>query len=200
MRYTDMGADLVVISGGKGLHGPSSTGILAGRKDLIEAAIIHASPNQNIGRGQKVDREEIVGLVVALNQYVKLDHDAIQAEWSRKSRYIADQLKGVAGLTAEYRMNSRGYADVVLSWDKNVIPLAESELGEKLKGGEPRIVYMTNKIIYAFTNPTLVPSSLKDGEEIIVAKRLRQFFLEEAHRRTSAAERRAHSVSIQETL
>jgi len=184
-RYTDWGADLVVISGGKGLHGPSSTGILAGRKDLIEAAMVHASPNQNIGRGQKVDREEIVGLIVALNEYVKLDHAAIEAEWSRKSRYIADQLKGIPGLTAEYRMNSRGYADVVLSWDKKIIPLTEPELGEKLKNGEPRIVYMTNKIIYAFTNPTLVPSSLRDGEEVIVAKRLRQFFLEEGRRATA---------------
>jgi L-seryl-tRNA(Ser) seleniumtransferase len=185
-RYTDWGADLVVISGGKGLHGPSSTGILAGRKDLIEAALLHGSPNQNIGRGQKVDREEIVGLIVALNEYVKQDHAAIETEWSRKSRYIADQLKGIPGLTAEYRMNSRGYADVVLSWDKKIIPLTEPELGEKLKNGEPRIVYMTNKIIYAFTNPTLVPSSLKDGEEVIVARRLKQFFLDEAKRATAA--------------
>ena len=186
-RYTDMGADLVVISGGKGLHGPSSTGILAGRTDLIEAAILHASPNQNIGRGQKVNREEIVGLIVALSEYNKLDHQAIEAEWSRKARYIADQLKGIPGLTADYRMNSRGYADVVLSWDRKTIPLTEPELGERLKNGEPRIAYMTNKIIYAFTNPTLVPSSLKDGEEVIVAKRLRQLFLEEARRPTSPA-------------
>ena len=82
-------------------------------------------------------------------------------------------------------MSSRGYADVVLSWDRKIIPLTEPELGEKLKNGEPRIVYMTNKIIYAFTNPTLVPSSLKDGEEVIVARRLRQFFLEEGRRATS---------------
>ena len=186
-RYTEMGADLVVISGGKGLHGPSSTGILAGRKELIEAAILHASPNQNIGRGQKVNREEIVGLIVALNEYLKLDHRAIESEWSRKSRYIADQLKGIPGVTADYRMNSRGYADVVLSWDKSVIPLTEPELGEKLKSGEPRIVYMTNKIIYAFTNPTLVPSSLKDGEEVIVARRLRQVFIEEGRKAASPA-------------
>ena len=185
-RYSEMGADLVVISGGKGLHGPSSTGILAGRKDLIEAAILNASPNANIGRGQKVNREEIIGLVVALEQYLKTDHAAELTAWTKKARYMADQLKGIPGLTADLRMNSRGYADVVLSWDKAVIPLTEAEVGRKLLVGEPRIAYMTNKIIYAFTNPTLVPSSLKDGEEVIMAKRLRRFFLEEARRPTAS--------------
>jgi len=187
-RYSDMGADLVVISGGKGLHGPSSTGILAGRKPLIEGAIMNASPNANIGRGQKVNREEIVGLVVALDQYLKADHGAELRAWTRKARYLSDQLQSIPGLTAELRMNSRGYADVVLSWDKNVIPLSEPEVGRKLLEGEPRIAYMTNKIIYAFTNPTLVPSSLKDGEEVIMAKRLRQFFSEDARRPASQGE------------
>ena len=84
-------------------------------------------------------------------------------------------------------MNSRGYADVVLSWDKSIIPLTEAEAGQKLLAGEPRIAYMTNKIIYAFTNPTLVPSSLKDGEEVIMVKRLRQFFLEQSGRPTAAS-------------
>jgi len=200
-RYTEMGADLVVISGGKGLHGPASSGILAGRKDLIEAAILHGSPNANIGRGQKVNREEIVGLVVALNEYMKLDHNAILDKWSRKARYLADQLKGIPGLTAEYRVNSRGYADVVLSWDRNIIPMSEPEVGRALLNGEPRIAYMTNKIIYAFTNPTLVPSSLKDGEEVLMAKRLRQFFLNDARRpRPSAGDAIAGAQEAEEAF
>ena len=72
--FTGMGADLVCFSGGKALGGPSSTGILAGRKDLIEAAMLNGSPNQNVGRGMKLNREEIVGLVVALEGYLKIDH------------------------------------------------------------------------------------------------------------------------------
>src|SRR5439155_24597386 len=178
-RYSAMGADLVNFSGGKNICGPSSTGILAGRRDLIDAAIVNASPNANIGRGQKVNREEIVGLVVALEHYLKVDHEAELAAWTKKARYMTDQLQRIPGLTADFRMNSRGYADVVLSWDKSIIPLTEAEVGQKLLAGEPRIAYMTNKIIYAFTNPTLVPSSLKDGEEVIMVKRLRQFFLEQ---------------------
>ena len=65
-RFSEMGADLVVVSGGKGMRGPQSTGILAGRADLIEAARIHAAPNGNLGRGMKVGKEEIIGLGVDL--------------------------------------------------------------------------------------------------------------------------------------
>lgn len=180
-RYTEMGADLVNFSGGKNVCGPSSTGILAGRKDLIEAALLHASPNANIGRGQKVNREEIVGLVVALEQYVRLDHDAMLAKWSRRSRYIVDQLRGVPGLAPEYRMTSQGYANAVLVWDKKVIPINERDAADRLRNGEPRIVFTSSKLANeTIAHPTLVPGSLRDGEEVIVAKRLKQFFLAEA--------------------
>ena len=88
-----MGADLVCFSGGKALGGPSSTGILAGRKDLIEAAMLNGSPNQNVGRGMKVNREEIVGLVVALEGYLTIDHQKVFAEWTRKSQFIAESCR-----------------------------------------------------------------------------------------------------------
>lgn len=186
-RYSAMGADLINFSGGKNICGPSSSGILAGRKDLIEAALLHASPNANIGRGQKVNREEMVGLVVALEQYVKLDHDATLARWSRRSRYIVDQLRGVPGLAAEYRMTSQGYANAVLIWDKKVIPMTEREAAERLRTGEPRIAFTSSKLTYeTIAHPTLVPGSLRDGEEVIVAKRLRQFFLDEARKPATA--------------
>jgi L-seryl-tRNA(Ser) seleniumtransferase len=180
-RYTEMGADLVNFSGGKNICGPSSSGILAGRKDLIEAALLHASPNANIGRGQKVNREEIVGLVVALEQYVKMDQDAMLTKWSKRSRYIIDQLRGVPGLTPEYRPTSQGYANAVLIWDKKVIPISERDAADKLRNGDPRIVFTSSKLASEdVAHPTLVPGSLKDGEEVMVAKRLKQFFLTEA--------------------
>jgi L-seryl-tRNA(Ser) seleniumtransferase len=180
-RYTELGADLVNFSGGKNICGPSSSGILAGRKDLIEAALLHASPNANIGRGQKINREEIVGLVVALEQYIRTDQEAMLAKWSKRSRYIVDQLRGIPGLTPEYRMTSQGYANAVLIWDKKVIPINEREAADKLRSGEPRIVFSSSKLVNeTIAHPTLVPGSLRDGEEAIVAKRLKQFFLAEA--------------------
>jgi L-seryl-tRNA(Ser) seleniumtransferase len=170
-KYTEMGADLVAISGGKGIQGPQSSGILAGRKDLIEAATLNAFPNSHLGRGMKVGKEEIVGMIVALNRYVGLDHGAIIESWNRKSQYLVDELQGIPGLTARMKFSKKGYADVELSWDETVIPLSVKEVQEKLRTGTPRIYWF---------DPVFMTRCLEDGEEILVARRLRQFFRAEA--------------------
>ena len=170
-RFSEMGADLVVISGGKGLRGPQSTGILAGRKDLIEAARTHASPNGNLGRGMKVGKEEIIGLIVALNRYIELDHESIQEEWNRKARFVADRLKNIEGLNAEYTVNGRGYADVLLSWDERIIPLSQEEVREKLQSGSPRVSIYQERF---------ATRCLEQDELVVATERVRQFFREEA--------------------
>jgi seryl-tRNA(Sec) selenium transferase len=170
-RFVDAGADLVVISGGKGIRGPQSTGILAGRKDLVEAATLHAPPHGNLGRGMKVGKEEIIGLVYALERYVALDQEALLEGWNSKARWIAEQLQDIRGLNAEYAINTVGYADVALTWDEAVFPLTPSEVRSRLKDGEPRLAYDGN---------TVRTRCLRDGEEVLVAQRLRQFFEEEA--------------------
>src|SRR5690606_17802989 len=90
-RFIELGADLVVISGGKGLGGPQSSGILVGRSDLIAAATANASPNNAIGRGMKVGKEQIIGLITALNRYVTTDRRLLHETWNLKAQYIADQ-------------------------------------------------------------------------------------------------------------
>jgi len=170
-RFIDAGADLVVISGGKGIRGPQSTGILAGRRDLIEAARLHAAPNGNLGRGMKVGKEEIVGLIVALNRWIELDHDKVEESWNAKARWLADQLQGIPGLTATYAINTVGYADVYIQWDEKIIPLTPDEAKEKLMHGEPRLAY---------DGVTVRTRCLRDGEEVLVARRLREFFESEA--------------------
>jgi L-seryl-tRNA(Ser) seleniumtransferase len=172
-RFIKGGADLVVISGGKGVRGPQSTGILAGRRDLIEAARLHAAPNGNLGRGMKVGKEEIIGFIVALNRWMELDHEQVEETWNAKARWIADRLQGIPGLTAKYAINTVGYADVYLSWDQEVIPLTPKEAREKLKKGEPRLAY---------DGDTVRTRCLRDGEEVLVARRLREFFEEEVRR------------------
>jgi L-seryl-tRNA(Ser) seleniumtransferase len=177
-RYTTMGTDLVVISGGKGLLGPQSAGILAGRKDLIEAAALNHSPNANIGRGMKVGKEEIVGLITALNRYVELDHDDVHETWNKKARYLVDQLQGIPGLNPVYRINGYGFGEMRLTWDRNVIPLGGLEVFRLLMSGEPRILYYEDE-----EGGTFQTRCMKDGDEITAARRLRQFFVEEAPRR-----------------
>ncbi len=173
-RFVEMGADLVAISGGKGIRGPQSTGMLVGRTDLIEAARLNAFPHGNIGRGMKVGKEEVIGLIVALNRFVELDHESIDRAWTRTARYVADQLQGIPGLDAEYmrgRQTPLGYDSVKLTWDPDVIPLTLEEAQAKLQSGEPPII---------FRSQFLITRNLDDGEEVVLARRLREFFTEAA--------------------
>jgi len=97
-----MGFDLVAFSGGKALRGPQSTGLLLGRKDLVQAAFLNNSPNSDsIGRGCKIGKEEIIGLLVAVDAYFKRDHDA---DWKRWQTIVADwetALRRVSGITVK---------------------------------------------------------------------------------------------------
>jgi L-seryl-tRNA(Ser) seleniumtransferase len=175
-RYVKMGADLVAISGGKGIRGPQGTGILVGRKDLIDAARLNAFPFSNLGRGMKVGKEEVIGLVVALDRFVELDHAAYQEEWKRVAQYVNEMLQNIPGLTAEFvpgPMTGLGYDSVRLSWETERIPLTPQEASQMLRDGEPRII---------FDGELFITRNLEDGEEVIVARRLRQFFRDEAPR------------------
>ena len=98
-RFIDHGADMVAFSGGKAIRGPQSTGILCGRRDLIEAAALNHSPNSiAIGRVAKVCKEEIVGLMVALERYIKRDHAADQRRWREQCNTIATAIVDIRGV------------------------------------------------------------------------------------------------------
>lgn len=176
-QYTTMGADLTVISGGKGILGPQSTGLLAGRKDLIEAALMHSSPYPNIGRGMKVGKEEIIGLLVALERYNSLDHEQVFESWNKKARYMAEVLQGIPGFTAVYRVNVQGFGEVRIDWDRKKIPLTGKQAATMLMAGEPRVMYYDDDI-----GGVLQTRSMKDGDEIVAARRIREFFKDEAPR------------------
>ena len=166
-RFIAMGADLVAMSGGKGLQGPQSTGLLAGRADLIEAAGMQNAPNDGIGRGMKVAKEEIVGFIVALDRFVGRDHDAVAAAVNRKARWISDQLQDIPGLSAEYALNTVDLGVVELTWDESIIPLTAQALRAELLAGEPKVILFRN-YIWA--------QNLRDGEDTLVARRLREVF------------------------
>ena len=179
-RFQKAGADLLVLSGGKAIGAPQSSGVLFGRKDLIAAATLNSTPNDNIGRGMKVGKEEIVGLMVALERFMKTDHAAETERWNARARRIVDRLQGVRGLTATYALNTAGYGDADLTWDESEIALNRDSLHKTLVEGKPRVeleVIVTQDRGTTRWHATARTRVLRDGEELLVAKRLREVFV-----------------------
>src|ERR1700680_4566615 len=97
--YANMGYDLITFSGGKAMRGPQCAGLLIGRKDLVANALLNNSPHEDtIGRSQKVGKEEIVGMVKAIESYLKEDHEALNKEWWRRLDSISAEITKVAGV------------------------------------------------------------------------------------------------------
>ena len=163
---------------------------------MIEAARLQASPNNHIGRGMKVGKEEIIGLIVALNRYVKLDHAAVRREWKAKADHVAAQLQGIPGLVAVVRGSGEAAPFVELTWDRKVIPLSEVQVRTALeRRSERRVgIPMAPVEMRALGGQSESPEdgpnltglnriqtrSMRDGEEILVARYLRKFFAEDA--------------------
>ena len=178
-RFISMGADMVSFSGGKGVLGPQSTGILCGRADLMEAAYMNSAPNSDsIGRAAKVCKEEIAGLVTALEMFVDADHDAEMAGWRTKCAHIASALSGIPGVRAEldeaepkmdeYQRTSPG---VRVSLDGAWTGSGPQEIVERLAEGDPsvRVFDPDHRGVI-----TVSPVNLQDGDEEILAERFRQ--------------------------
>ena len=141
-NYTQMGFDLVTFSGGKGLRGPQCTGLLLGRKDLIEAAKLNNSPHSNtVGRGMKVAKEEIAGLVAAVDWFLAQDDAAMQAEFTKRADRIASTVKALP--TVETRTFVPEVANhvphLLITYDQSRIKISAQEVVQKLRAGKPRI-------------------------------------------------------------
>jgi len=174
-KYNDLGFDLVCISGGKAIRGPQSAGILMGRKDLIAAARLSAPPRGgNIGRGMKVNKEEVLGMYVALEKYINQDHDAEWKMWEGKIDSIAKSVSSITGVTTEVSVPPVANHTPLLfiKWDETKIKTTNKDLMLKLRNGSPSIEVMANG-----TGINITVFMLKEGEEKIVAKRVREELL-----------------------
>lgn len=176
-RYNDMGFDLVAISGGKAICGPQSAGILMGKKDLIAAARLSAPPRGgNIGRGHKVNKEEILGMYVALEEYVNRDHDKEWKVWEERIAVIEKASKGINGIATEVIVPpvANHNPSLNISWDPDILKMNAKDLGEKLRQGNPSI----ETIDWEEENSLRVTVfMLKPGQENIVAKRIKEELL-----------------------
>jgi L-seryl-tRNA(Ser) seleniumtransferase len=153
--------------------------VLFGRRDLIDAAALNSTPNDNIGRGMKVGKEEVIGFIAALERFARTDHTAETERWNARARRIVERLQGVRGLTAAYALNTAGYGDADLTWDERDVALDRDTLRRALAGGTPRVeleVIITQDRGTTTWHATARTRVLRDGEELLVAKRLREVF------------------------
>jgi L-seryl-tRNA(Ser) seleniumtransferase len=171
--YTSRGADLVVISGGKFIAGLNCTGLLAGRKDLIKLAHLNAYPFHGIGRGAKMSRETIVGLVKALELYLELDEERLYEEWEEKAEWMAEELNDLPNIktgvihhtTVEDKKPQ--YPLVYVEIDEETADIGSVELSNMLRDGDPSVEARTsgNRLI-------INPEFLLEGDEAIITERI----------------------------
>jgi L-seryl-tRNA(Ser) seleniumtransferase len=184
-NYTQMGFDLVTFSGGKGLRGPQCSGLLLGRKDLIEAARQNNSPNSNtIGRGMKVAKEEIIGLVAAVDWFVDQDESKMQAEFQQRAKRIAAHLKTLASIQTQIFVPpvANQVPHLLITYDPTRIKISGKEVMDKMRQGKPRIELNpgtggppASAGLPGGENTIIVGVwMMQPGEDMIVARRLRE--------------------------
>lgn len=140
-KYTKQGFDLVIFSGGKALRGPQTTGLLLGRKDLIEASYPSMSPYGGIGRGMKVGKEELCGVLAAVERYLKVDHAAEYRELEQRVESIRTALKSISGVSTERHVPviANEVPHVTVQWDESARGQTSQQVVEKLLSGDPPI-------------------------------------------------------------
>ena len=184
-NYTQMGFDLVAFSGGKGMRGPQNAGLLLGRKDLIEAAVRNNSPNSDaVGRGMKVSKEQIVGMVAAVDWFLSQTDAGMEAEFRRRADRIAAHVKSIPTLEARVEIPhvaANAVPHLLLRYDTSKIKIAPREVMAELRKGSPSIELnpMTgskNGGGLTCDENTIVVGvwMLQPGEDLIVSKRLKE--------------------------
>jgi uncharacterized pyridoxal phosphate-dependent enzyme len=170
-RLSDLGADVVVFSGGKGLCGPQTTGLVLARPEIIDACRLNSSPFHSIGRPMKVGKEEIAGLVRAVEVFVALDHDAQYARWRAQLATIEAAVAGIPGVTAERTVAywSEGIPATRLTIDAASVGKSAEEICAALVAGEPGV-----RVGVEGESLAIVAQFLEQGEELAVANGLRQ--------------------------
>jgi uncharacterized pyridoxal phosphate-dependent enzyme len=174
--YTQMGYDLVAFSGGKAIRGPQCAGMLIGRKDLVAYALLNNSPHEDtLGRGQKVGKEEIIGMVKALDLYLNEDHDALWKEWQDRLEGVSRQITRVPGVSTSFFVPeiANHVPHMQITWDTNRISLTPEQASQILRSSKPSIVMGGGE-----GRPGLAMNSfmLQAGEDKIVAEQLVRLF------------------------
>jgi D-glucosaminate-6-phosphate ammonia-lyase len=172
-NFTRMGADLALFSGGKGLRGPQSSGLILGRRDLIDACAFNGCPRARIGRPMKVGKEELVGLMTAVRLYLDLDHDLLMRTYEEQVQTVIDAFSNQPHITARRSFPSEAgqpmpRAELIL--DEEALGITRDMLMTELRAGTPSIALAAAGASAVFVNPqTLMP-----GQEQLIISRIWQ--------------------------
>lgn len=170
-KFTKLGFDLVCFSGGKGIRGPQSAGLLLGKRKYIEAARLHTPPRgTTIGRGMKVNKEEVLGMLVALEMYLERDHAKEWKMWEAQIKLISDSAKSVKGVETEIHVppHANHVPSLRIKWDENVVKISAGDARKILKDGHPSIETVGGSDHIGITTWMMEP-----GQERIVAEKLK---------------------------
>lgn len=173
-QYAREGFDLVAFSGGKALRGPQCSGMLLGRKDLIEAARPATNPYASIGRGMKVGKEEMLGLLAAVERYLKVDHDVEFRELDSRVQYMIGKLGKISGLNAERHLPpvANRVPHLRLTWTEDAFKFGASEVVRQLMEGTPAIAISRRGERLLHVSVWM----MRPGEHQIVTRRLQDVF------------------------
>jgi L-seryl-tRNA(Ser) seleniumtransferase len=188
-KFAKWGVDLYCISGGKGLGGPQCSGLLLGRKDLIEAGMANSAPWEGaVCRSMKVGKEEIMGILAAVEYWAKADLNALNKEWQGRVERVAKLAETVPGVTTsiEIPVGSNSYPTLTVHWDEAAFGMTVAQCVEELAAGTPRIEALSTlgnrsllpplrKSTAGVVNKLQVVSmTLQPGEDLIVGRRIRE--------------------------
>lgn len=187
--YTKMGVDLVAFSGGKGLRGPQNAGLLLGRKDLIEFAQTFQSPYSGIGRDLKIAKETYIGMLAAVERYMKTDHKAEWESWRQQIEHMKSVLDKVPGVETGYVPGeiTNHVPRLWVKWDEKALNFSREDCFKALESGTPAIVPLRTPM-----GITLVPWMMAPRQERIVAQRFREV-LEGARKTAHMRPERTHA-------
>src|SRR5215472_8525868 len=190
--YAKMGIDLYCFSGGKGLSGPQCSGLLLGRKDLIEAALMNYNPREGaVCRPMKVGKEEVIGCLTALETWLNLDEQKLYTEWNGRVDRIRRLVETIPGVTTNIYIPDDGnrYPTLRVSWDEQAWGFTAMDCVRELRAGNPRVEVLgpdNPSLVKAVREGSpnrkehkgpryieLISMTIKPGEEMIAGQRLR---------------------------
>ena len=177
--HLQKGAALVGYSGGKCLRGPQCAGLLLGRKDLVKAAWVHSAPHHGFGRSMKIGKEEVMGMLAAVEMWIKRDHKAEWNQWVAWMEYIAKRVSTIAGVTATVQSEPRGLSNrspgLTIRWDSAKLGITGAALTKLLYTTEPRITVGgggRSRDSATETGILITAYMMSPGDEKVVAERL----------------------------